>query len=64
MIQKATYSISEAAEILGISAPSMYKMVKEFDNFPILRVGKRILVPKAAFENWLENPRNYKNGEN
>lgn len=57
--EKATYSVNECAEILGISAPSLYKLIHEISSFPVLRVGKRILIPKAAFENWLNTPENY-----
>lgn len=58
-VEKVTYSVNECAEILGISAPSLYKLIHEFSDFPVLNAGKRVLIPKVAFEKWLNNPENY-----
>ena len=41
------------AKLLGISISSSYELMHEKD-FPALRIGKRIVVPKEAFIQWVE----------
>ena len=41
------------AKILGVSISSGYELMHEPD-FPALRIGKRIVVPKDAFIQWVE----------
>lgn len=45
-------SVSDAAAALGISRPTMYTLMHRAD-FPVVRVGRRVLIPKAALEAWL-----------
>lgn len=52
-MEKITLSVKEAADILDVSLPSMYKIVRRTD-FPRVDVGRRILIPKALLERWLE----------
>ena len=33
------------AKVLGVSASSVYELIQE-DDFPSLRIGKRIVIPK------------------
>ena len=42
-----------AAKLLGISLSSAYELMHEA-NFPALRVGSRIVVPKEKFCQWVE----------
>lgn len=49
---RQTLTISEVGEILGIGRNSAYEAAQRGD-FPVLRVGKRFLVPKAALEKFL-----------
>lgn len=51
--QKKVYSVPEAAEVLGISRSRMYELVKT-DGFPVLNIGRRILIPIKALDCWLE----------
>ncbi|MDO4982163.1 MAG: helix-turn-helix domain-containing protein [Eubacteriales bacterium] len=51
--KKLTYNISETAEVLGISRPTMYELLHRED-FPSFRVGKRVLVPVDALKRWVE----------
>lgn len=51
--KRLTLTIPEVAELLGISVISAYNLAKRQD-FPAIRVGKRIIVPRAAFDRWLE----------
>ena len=41
------------AKFLGISISSSYELMHEKD-FPALRIGNRIVVPKEAFIRWVE----------
>ena len=41
------------AKVLGIAPSSSYELVHEKD-FPALRIGNRIVVPKEAFIRWVE----------
>ncbi len=50
----ATYSVKEAASILGVSNTTMYQFVKS-GFVPCFRVGARYFIPKKRFENWIEN---------
>ena len=42
-----------AATVLGIAPSSSYELMHEKD-FPALRIGNRIVVPKEAFIQWVE----------
>lgn len=50
---RMTLSVEEAAEILGISRAFAYKLVKK-DELPIVRLGRRVVVPRRALETMLE----------
>jgi excisionase family DNA binding protein len=52
---KLVFTVPEAGELLGISRAQAYLMVKE-GRLPVLRLGRRIVVPKAALMRMLENP--------
>jgi len=54
-IECRTYSVREAAQVLGIGSSYAY-LVIERGEIPALRIGGRILVPKAALDEMLENP--------
>ena len=41
------------AKVLGVSPSSGYELMHEKD-FPALRIGNRIVVPKEAFIQWVE----------
>ena len=47
-------NLSEAAEVFGLSLPTMAKLVR-VDGFPALRVGKRWLIPAQSLNAWLVN---------
>ncbi|MFY9759262.1 MAG: helix-turn-helix domain-containing protein [Xanthobacteraceae bacterium] len=47
-----TYDIEEAAKILGISRAGAYLYAKS-GKLPVIRIGSRILVPKAALDKLL-----------
>lgn len=49
---KATISVRELSDELGISAPTAYALVNRAD-FPTIRIGRRIRIPRAGFERWI-----------
>jgi excisionase family DNA binding protein len=50
--EKAVYNIYQVSQLLDINLPKTYELAKHPD-FPAVRLGKRIIVPRAAFERWL-----------
>jgi excisionase family DNA binding protein len=50
---RATYGVQEAAKILGIGRNAAYEAARRGE-IPTIRIGGRILVPKAALESMLE----------
>ena len=41
------------AKVLGVAPSSAYELMHEKD-FPTLRIGNRIVIPKEAFIRWVE----------
>ena len=41
------------AQVLGIAPSSAYELMHE-SNFPVLKVGSRMVVPKEKFIEWVE----------
>ena len=41
-------------EILGISVAGAYELLHQED-FPVLRIGSRLVVPKEKFLSWIES---------
>ena len=53
MPQKVTYTVVEVAELLGISRTSAYECVRRGE-IPSLTLGRRVVVPRRAFDAMLE----------
>ena len=49
------------AKVLGVSPSSGYELMHEKD-FPVLRVGSRMVVPKEKFVEWVEQNTNGSGG--
>ena len=49
---RLTYKIEEAAKLLGVGRNQAYEAAKRGD-FPTIKIGKRLLVPKAALDRML-----------
>ena len=47
-------TVPEVAEAMGISRPTAYTLANRED-FPAIRLGKRIVIPREAFETWLHD---------
>lgn len=50
---KITLTVTEAANMLGISLPKMYEIVR-MGRIPSIRVGKRIVLARQAILDWLK----------
>lgn len=51
-LERETLSVPDIAEILGIGKESAYQLAKE-NHFPVLHIGKKIVIPKEPFHEWL-----------
>lgn len=47
------YTVTDIKEKLGIGMNSAYKLVHRAD-FPSVRIGRKIVIPKDDFHKWLE----------
>jgi excisionase family DNA binding protein len=52
-MEKSTLSVQELSAQMGISLPKAYELVRT-EGFPIIRFGKRILIPVDEFRIWLK----------
>jgi len=51
-LEAATLKIEEAAQLLGIGRQTAYDLARQ-GKLPVLRLGKRLVVPKVALERML-----------
>jgi excisionase family DNA binding protein len=51
-IERQTLTVEEAAQILGISRSSAYEAVRRGE-LPVVRIGRRYVVPRVALERLL-----------
>jgi predicted DNA-binding transcriptional regulator AlpA len=42
------------AQVLGISQAGTYELLHQ-ENFPVLKIGSRLVVPKDKFLSWIES---------
>lgn len=54
--KRLTLTIKETAKLLGIGRNLAYDRVKTGE-IPVIKIGRRLLVPRAALERLLEEPR-------
>lgn len=52
-VEPLTYTIDEVARALGIKRNSAYQAAR-VGELPVIKIGRRMLVPKAAFKRMLE----------
>ena len=50
---KLAYSVTETAEVLGISRPTCYTLLNRSD-FPSFKVGSRTLIPVEGLRDWIQ----------
>lgn len=51
-MESKVFKAKDLEQILGISGPKVYELMAS-EGFPSIRIGRRIVVPKASFEEWL-----------
>lgn len=51
-MKKRALSITEVAELLGVSRPTIYKMIQEGE-IPALRLRRRYVIPVEELDNWM-----------
>ena len=53
-MERMTMTVQELAKEMGISLPIAYKLVQQ-KGFPVIHVGRRIVIPVAAFQKWMSD---------
>ena len=53
MEDKLLLSATEVANLLGLSRPSVYQLMRRAD-FPLVRLGGRVFVPTEMLKKWLD----------
>lgn len=54
MPEKATLTVKEAAAVLGVSLPVMYDITEQENFYPLLRVGRKKLILRTRFDEWMQ----------
>lgn len=52
-LEKRSYSVTEAAEILGVSKRSVYNLCAA-NAFKTVRIGKKLRISRKSFDAWLD----------
>ena len=55
---KLTLSVREAADMIGISKPTMYGLIRN-NEIPVIHVGKKILISRKSLTDWVEKGDSY-----
>ena len=53
-MDKLAYSLTETAQVLGVSRPTVYALIKQ-PGFPVFQVGGRRLVSVEGLRDWVRN---------
>ena len=56
-MEKLVYSIQEVAELLGISRSYAYELARQ-GVFPVLILGRKRVIPKEKFNEWIRESSN------
>ena len=52
MSERLAYSLTETAEVLGVSRPTVYALIKQ-PGFPVFQIGSRKLVSVDGLREWV-----------
>ncbi len=55
-MKKETVTVPEGAEILGVHPNSLYHSIRKGEFKDVIRIGRRILIPRKALEKLLTEP--------
>ena len=61
MSEKRCYTVQELQEILGVSRPTIYNLLKKKEFRWIQLDGGKYRISKKSFDNWLDNLEQLKN---
>lgn len=61
MVDKLAVGTTEAAKMMDISRPTLYKLLNRAD-FPSFRVGGRVLISVAGLQAWIDRQTAAKEG--
>ncbi|MDY5765478.1 MAG: helix-turn-helix domain-containing protein [Peptoniphilaceae bacterium] len=53
-MDKLAYSLTETAQVLGVSRPTVYALIKK-QGFPVFQIGGRKLVSVEGLKNWIRD---------
>ena len=53
-LPKLSYTLTQAAEAINVSRPTMYQIAKRAD-FPAFQTANRWFIPIEPFKEWLKN---------
>lgn len=53
-MEKEVYTLRELQNILNLSMPSIYKLIKEDKTFPIMKLNSKYVVSKKELSLWIE----------
>ncbi len=56
--ERLTVTVDSAAKALGVSRVSLYNAINRGEFTQVIRIGKRILIPRAALDKLLANAGN------
>ena len=45
-------TVEDLCDLLQVSRPTAYNLV-HMEGFPVIRLGRRLLIPRAGLERWL-----------
>jgi excisionase family DNA binding protein len=52
-MEKATLTVKEAAQVIGVSLPTMYEITEQESFYPLLRLGRKKLILKDRLREWM-----------
>ena len=52
--ERCVYSVEELCRMLQVCKPNVYALLKD-KSFRSIKVGKRIMIPKKGFDEWLDD---------
>ena len=53
-MDKLAYSLTETAQVLGLSRPTVYTLIKK-PGFPVFQIGGRKLVSVEGLRDWIRS---------
>ena len=46
-------SVKQLVDLMGVSDSTIYELIRDEKDFPVLRIGNRIVVPKEELRKWI-----------